>query len=322
MDNDPYIGLKGRQLGTKSYVCMPICYLGKAIGCINVNSNKKYAFDNEELNLLEIVANQIETAVNNAKQADALRDSEKAVRKAHDKLEERVRERTSELQRSNRLLIKEILERRYAESKLKLSLTEKDVLLKEIHHRVRNNLQIISSLLNLQSRQLKDEEALSSFEESKNRIHTIATLHEQLYRSKDLSRIDFTAYMRNTTNSLLSSYGVADDSIKININSERIYLDINTAIPCGLIVNELVSNAIKHGFPDGAQGEITADFISEGNKYVLNVSNNGVQFPEDLDLDNCTSLGLKLVSSLAKQLKGSITLNTKDVTRFTLDFRC
>ncbi len=301
---------------------MPICYLGKAIGCINVNSNKKYAFDNEELNLLEIVANQIETAVNNAKQADALRDSEKAVRKAHDKLEERVRERTSELQRSNRLLIKEILERRYAESKLKLSLTEKDVLLKEIHHRVRNNLQIISSLLNLQSRQLKDEEALSSFEESKNRIHTIATLHEQLYRSKDLSRIDFTAYMRNTTNSLLSSYGVADDSIKININSERIYLDINTAIPCGLIVNELVSNAIKHGFPDGAQGEITADFISEGNKYVLNVSNNGVQFPEDLDLDNCTSLGLKLVSSLAKQLKGSITLNTKDVTRFTLDFRC
>lgn len=260
--------------------------------------------------------------VDNTMPSEAIINSEEALRKAHDELEERVRERTSELERSNRLLIKEILERRYAESKLKLSLMEKDVLLKEIHHRVKNNLQIISSLLNLQSRQLNDEEARRSFEASKNRIRTIATLHEQLYRSKDLSKIDFRAYMRNMTNYLLSSYGVADDSIKIHINSERIYLDINRAIPCGLIVNELVSNSIKHGFPDGTQGEITVDFNREGDRYVLNVSNNGVQFPDDLDIDNCTSLGLKLVSSLSKQLKGSITLNTKDITRFTLEFRC
>ena len=252
----------------------------------------------------------------------SLENSEQALRGAHEELEERVRERTSELQKSNRLLIAEILHRRYAENELKQSLTEKDVLLKEIHHRVKNNLQIISSLLNLQSSQLKDEEARSSFNESKNRIRSIATLHEQLYTSKDLSRIDFTAYIADMTNNLLRSYGVADDSIKIKINSERIYLDINTAIPCGLIVNELVSNAIKHGFPDRRSGEITVDFSREGNNYILNVSNNGIGFPEELDINNCTSLGLKLVSSLSKQLKGSINLSTEDVTKFELEFRC
>jgi len=294
-------------------------YIGETNQIVRFKYN---GFDNEDLKLLEIVAQQIEVAINNAKQAEDLRNSEEALRKAHDELEERVRERTSELQKSNRLLIKEILERRYAESELKQSLTEKDVLLKEIHHRVKNNLQIILSLLNLQSKQLNDEEALSSFEESKNRIYSIATLHEQLYRLKDLSRIDFTAYIRNMTNNLLSSYGITDGSIKININSERIYLDINIAIPRGLIVNELVSNSIKHGFPDHAQGEITVDFKREGDRYILNVSNNGVQFPEDLDIDNCSSLGLELVSALSKQLKGSITLNRKKITGFTLDFSC
>jgi len=124
------------------------------------------------------------------------------------------------------------------------------------------------------------------------------------------------------TDNLLHSYGIADDSIKININSERIYLDINTAIPCGLILNELVSNAIKHGFPDRRSGEITVDFNRDVNRHILNVSNNGIQFPEELDINNCNSLGLKLVSSLSKQLKGSITLTTKDVTGFKLDFSC
>jgi len=190
-------------------------YIGETNQIVRFKYN---GFDNEDLKLLEIVAQQIEVAINNAKQAEDLRNSEEALRKAHDELEERVRERTSELQKSNRLLIKEILERRYAESELKQSLTEKDVLLKEIHHRVKNNLQIILSLLNFQSKQLNDEEALSSFEESKNRIYSIATLHEQLYRLKDLSRIDFTAYIRNMTNNLLSSYGITDGSIKININ--------------------------------------------------------------------------------------------------------
>lgn len=321
VDSDPYIGLKGKELGTKSYVSMPICYMGKAIGCININSTTKHAFDNEELELLQIVANQIETAINHAKQTEALRSSEETLKKAHSQLEQRVQERTSEMEKSNTLLIKEILERRCAESGLKQSLAEKDVLLKEIHHRIKNNLQIISSLLNLQSRNLQDSSAKSSFNESNNRIRSIATLHEQLYRSKDLSRINFTTYIRNMTNNLLHSYGVPNNTIKININSEQIYLDINTAIPCGLIVNELVSNAIKHGFPDRHSGEITVIFNKLGDKYVLKVSNNGIKFPSELNIENCTTLGLELVSSLSKQLKGSLSLERENITKFKLEFR-
>ncbi len=321
VDSDRYIGLKGKELGTKSYVSMPICYMGKAIGCININSTIKDAFDNEELELLQIVANQIETAINNAKQTEALRSSEEALKQAYSQLEQRVQERTSEIELSNTLLIKEILERRFAESGLKQSLAEKDVLLKEIHHRIKNNLQIISSLLNLQSRNLQDSSARSSFNESNNRIRSIATLHEQLYRSKDLSRINFTTYIRNMTNNLLHSYCVPNNTIKISINSEQIYLDINTAIPCGLIVNELVSNAIKHGFPDRHSGEISVIFNKMGDKFVLEVSNNGIKFPSELDIENSTTLGLELVSSLSKQLKGSLSLERENITKFQLEFR-
>jgi len=320
VDIDPYIGLKGKQIGTKSYVSMPINHIGKAIGCININSTKKDAFDNEELDLLEIVAGQIETAINNARKAEALKNSEEALRKAHNQLEQRVQERTSEIEKSNMLLIKEILERRYAESGLKQSLAEKDVLLKEIHHRIKNNLQIISSLLNLQSRNLQDSSAISSFNESNNRIRSIATLHEQLYRSKDLSRINFTTYIRNMTNNLLHSYGVLDKALRIKINSDNIYLDVNKAIPCGLIVNELVSNAIKHGFPLHKSGEIAIDFSRMSDKYILVVSNNGIKFPPELDIENCTTLGLELVSSLSKQLKGSLSLQRGNITKFQLEF--
>lgn len=232
----------------------------------------------------------------------------------------------SELKNANILLIKEILERRYIEKELKQSLKEKDVLFKEIHHRVKNNLQIISSLLNLQSRQIRDQDAVASFNESKNRIRSIATLHEGLYRSKDLSKIDFTAYMRNITNYLFHSYGVGGGYINFVMDSQSIYLDLNTAIPCGLIVNELVSNAIIHGFPRSGydenhpQGEIKIDFRKEGNKYYLSVSNNGVKFPEDLDIDNSGTLGLELVTSLSRQLRGKISLLRNEKTEFRLEF--
>jgi len=200
------------------------------------------------------------------------------------------------------------------------------VLFKEIHHRVKNNLQIISSLLNLQSRQIRDAEAVASFNESKNRIRSIATLHEQLYRSNDLSKIDFTAYLHNITNYLLHSYGVGSGYITVVMNAERIYLDLSTAIPCGLIVNELVSNAITHGFPRGGQdengagGEIKIDFKKDSDKYFLSVSNNGARFPKDLDINKSSTLGLELVTSLSRQLGGKISLNREKITEFRLEF--
>ncbi len=320
IDTDPNVGQAARDFGTRSYISMPIKLADDTVGCIHIHSSKKDAFGRDHLRLLDIVARQLETAINNAKKTEALRESEEALRKTRDELEERVRERTSELQKSNTLLIKEILERRYVENELKQSIAEKDVLLKEIHHRVKNNLQIISSLLNLQSRKLKDEKALAFFVESNNRIRSIATLHEQLYRSKDLSRIDFSAHIRNMTNHLLRSYGVGGDCIRVKIDSEQIYLDINTAIPLGLIVNELVSNAIKHGFDGIEKGEIKIEFRRSRDKYTLGVSNNGNRFPSGLDLANSTTLGLELVSSLTKQLKGVVTMTTGDVTEFRLEF--
>ncbi len=320
VDRDASLGQAGRDYGIKSYISMPLKLEDDTVGCIHIHSFKKSAFSKDLMKLLEIVARQLETAINNAKKTEALRKSEEALSRARDELEDRVRERTSELQKANTLLIKEILERRSVESELKHSLAEKDVLLKEIHHRVKNNLQIISSLLNLQSRKLKDEKVLSYFVESNNRIRSIATLHEQLYSSKDLSKIDFSAHIRNMANHLLRSYGMGRDSIKVVIDSERIYLDINKAIPCGLIVNELVSNAIKHGFAGKTRGEITIGFKKVGNKYLLRVSNNGIKFPRDLDIDSSATLGLELVSSLSKQLKGAITMSSEDVTEFKLEF--
>ena len=319
-DLDPSLGQAGRDYGARSYISMPIKMGDDTVGCMHIHSFKKCAFNKEHIKLLDIVARQLETAIKNAKKTEALRKSEEALRKTRDELEERVRDRTSELQKSNTLLIKEILERRYVENELKQSLAEKDVLLKEIHHRVKNNLQIISSLLNLQSRKLKNEKARASFVESNNRIRSIATLHEQLYRSKDLSRIDFTAHIRNMTNHLLRSYGMGSDHINVVIDSAQIYLDINTAIPLGLIVNELVSNAIKHGYAGKTSGEIRIEFMKIHGKYCLSVSNDGSKFPEDLDIGNCTTLGLELVTSLSKQLKGAISLSRGDVTEFKLEF--
>jgi two-component sensor histidine kinase/putative methionine-R-sulfoxide reductase with GAF domain len=320
-DADPHLGQAGRDYGARSYISMPIKLEDDTVGCIHIHSFKKSAFNRDHVKLLDIVARQLETAINNARKTEALRKSEEALRKTRDELEGRVRERTSELQKSNTLLIKEILERRYVENELKQSLAEKDVLLKEIHHRVKNNLQIISSLLNLQSRKLKDGKARASFVESNNRIRSIATLHEQLYRSKDLSRIDFSAHIRNMTNHLLRSYGVGSDRIRVAIDSGQIYLDINTAIPLGLIVNELVSNAIKHGFDGVSDGEIKIEFKKTQDKYSLSVSNNGIKFPEGFDINSSNTLGLELVSSLSKQLKGDITLSSGDVTEFNLVFR-
>lgn len=320
-DKDPSLGQAAKDLGAASYVSMPLKLEDDTVGCIHIHSFKKRAFTKDHLKLLEIVAKQLETAINNARKTEALRKSEEALRKTKDDLEERVRERTSELQKSNTLLIKEILERRCVENELKQSLAEKDVLLKEIHHRVKNNLQIISSLLNLQSRKIKDQKARSSFLESNNRIQSIATLHEQLYRSKDLSRIDFAAHIRNMTNHLLRSYGVRNSEIGIEIDAGQVYLNINTAIPCGLIVNELVSNAIKHGFAGRAKGHITIAFGEDGEKYVLTVANDGAKFPEDLNIYESATLGLELVTSLAKQLKGSVSMSSGEVTEFKLEFR-
>jgi two-component sensor histidine kinase len=186
------------------------------------------------------------------------------------------------------------------------------MLLKEIHHRVKNNLMVISSLLSLQSRYIKDEASKNIFKESQNRARSMALIHELLYQSTDLKRIDFGKYIRNLANELFRMY-VSDRSlIKMNMNVEEVMVDINTAIPLGLIVNELVSNSMKHAFPNGRTGEIYIEFKSEDGNYTMVVADNGFGFPEDYELENTNTLGLRIVNSLTEQIEGKITVERKN----------
>ena len=225
--------------------------------------------------------------------------------------------------------IRDISERKKAEDQIKATLREKEVLLKEIHHRVKNNLQIICSLLYLQSKNIKDEEALELFIDSQGRVKSMALIHEKLYRSEDLANINFKEYIKSLTNYLLQTYGTSDMPIDLKINVEEISLTIETAIPCGLIINELVSNSLKYAFPEGREGEISIEFfpndgnvITEGDDhtYTLKVGDNGIGFPEDLDFRNTQSLGLQLVNNLTNQLDGAIELDRNGGTLFKITF--
>lgn len=219
----------------------------------------------------------------------------------------------------------DLTEREQAKALIQASLKEKEVLLKEIHHRVKNNLQVISSLLDLQSQYIEDPVLLSQFEDSQNRIQSMALLHEKLYQSNNLSHINFAEYVESLVDHLFLSYGRGKHKIKPRIDIDNMSLNLDTAIPCGLIINELVSNALKHGFPENApennSGEISIEIHqkSDLDHFVLVISDNGIGFPADLDFQNTeSSLGLQLVCALTQQLQGKIELNRTQGTQFKL----
>ena len=219
------------------------------------------------------------------------------------------------------IIARDITKIKQTQKKLKKALKDKDMLLKEIYHRVKNNLMVISSLLNIQSRYIKDKAARDVFRESQNRAKSMALIHERLYRSTDLKNIDFGAYIRTFATELYHSI-VSDPSlIKLNLNVEPVMLDINTSIPLGLIVNELITNSLKHAFPDGRSGEINIDFTHSDGTFVLSVADNGVGLPENLDFKNTDSLGLQLVNSLTDQIDGKIELDRTQGTRFKVIFK-
>jgi PAS domain S-box-containing protein len=215
----------------------------------------------------------------------------------------------------------DITHRIEAEEHIKASLSEKELLLKEIHHRVKNNLQVISSMLSLQSMQIMDDDLKAMFRESQGRVQTMAIVHEKMYQSADLAKIGFSDYIRDLTRELFVSYGVDSSKITSNISVQNINLGVDVAIPCGLIINELISNSIKHAFPRGKEGEININLISEeNNKYKLIVGDNGVGFPEGFDLNHLESLGLRLVNTLVGQLDGKIELDNDNGSTFKIEF--
>jgi len=247
--------------------------------------------------------------------------AEEALREAHAKLEKRVEERTAELRKTNQELRKEIDERKRAETRLSESLSEKETLLKEIHHRVKNNMQIISSLLRLQSRTIKDKAVREMFEASQSRIRSMALIHEKLYQSENLSKINFADYIKNLISYLFSMYQVRSMTVKCKLNLEEHFLDINTAIPLALIINEIVSNSLKHAFPDGRTGELYVKMkCNERGKCRICVGDNGVGLPDNLDLGNTETLGMRLISDLVAQVDGRIKINKKNGVMFEITF--
>jgi two-component sensor histidine kinase len=308
----------------KSLLILPMIFQDRVVGLVELtDSQVERVFTDHEVSLAQLLANQAASAVENA----------------------RLYQRAQQ----------EIAERMRAEEQIKASLKEKELLLKEIHHRVKNNLQVISSLLNLQSKDIQDPSTLEMFRESQNRVRSMALIHEKLYRSDDLSRIDFGEYVRNLAAFLVRSYRANTGPIALTVNAHDTYLGIDNAVPCGLIINELVSNALKHAFspskdrsPDdvaacpggqpvpwpggqdrragpGAredkENEIHVELCcDQDDRLTLIVADNGVGFPPDLDFRNTQSLGMQLINTLVNQLRGTVELVSNGGVQFKITF--
>jgi PAS domain S-box-containing protein len=219
-------------------------------------------------------------------------------------------------------VFEDVTERKENERKLQESLREKEVLLKEVHHRVKNNMQVISSILNLQSSYIDDEKALSVLSESQDRIKSMSFVHESLYQSDTLSEVNFAEYIRNIARNLYHSYGRPEGGIELHFHLDNIFINLDTSIPCGLIINELVSNALKYAFKGRKTGTIAIHLARVSDSILrLVVEDDGVGLPESFNVETAESLGLQLVTTLATQVGGILKVESNNGTRFTLDFK-
>jgi len=216
----------------------------------------------------------------------------------------------------------DITERKLAEETIRASLKEKEILLREIHHRVKNNMQVVSSLFNLQMEHLSDENARRMLKEGQLRIRSMALIHEQLYKASDLSKIEFAPYIRNLAKHLFGFFKTDQTKVGLETDLEDLRLDINTAVPCGLLVNELISNVLKHAFPEGRKGTVRVTLRRKKDGMLeLCVADDGVGFPEIFDLRDVGSFGLQIVNLIAEQLEAKIGLERRNGTVFTVTFR-
>jgi len=204
------------------------------------------------------------------------------------------------------------------QEKIKSSLEEKEILLREVHHRVKNNLQIISSLISLQSNRLDDEETIHLFRKTINRIQSMALVHEKLYQSHDFARINLAEYIKDLVQNVLNSYEGSQERIILEMDCEPVWININTAIPCALIINELVTNSVKHAFPHEGTGKIIIQLRQEGDQITITCTDTGVGLPHDINLHETSTLGLKLVQALTQQLKGEIKILKGKGTSFKI----
>jgi PAS domain S-box-containing protein len=246
--------------------------------------------------------------------------AQRQLQEAHDDLERRVAERTAELSKLNKALAGEVTERRRADERMSSSLREKELLLRELHHRVKNNLQTISSLLKLRLRRSSSSELSEIVRDTQNRIRSIWLVHERLYRSENLSMVDFSEYVRTLAQHLFDSHSVDREAINLLVECDPIELNIDMAIPCGLILNELVSNCLRHAFPNGRSGEVAVRLRRAEKSVRLEVQDNGVGIPENAEKGNSGSLGITLVYELASQIDGTVQVDRTEGTHFVVRF--
>ena len=223
-----------------------------------------------------------------------------------------------------RVTLSVITDLKQIEEKLKSLLKEKEVLAREVHHRVKNNFAVVSSLLSLQSRDIKDKTVRAMFMKSKDRIKSMGLIHERLYQSQDPIHINFSEYMKTLAADLFKAYEINPDRISIVIEVDDIVMDVDKVLHCGLIINELISNALKYGFPKSRpdKGQIKVSFHKiSGNEVELDVMDNGIGLPDDFDIEKSSSLGLQLVTMLAEsQLRGKLKVNGKGGAEFKIRF--
>lgn len=211
-------------------------------------------------------------------------------------------------------------ERKLVEEKLKRSLTEKDILLREVHHRVKNNMQVITSLMKLQAAKIDNREITEQFDQLRLRVQSMAMVHERLYKTKDFSDIDFKEYIHDLADNLYKSHLVEAKDIKMEYDIDEMHLSLNKAIPCGLIINELITNSFKHAFKDLKSGKISIILKKTDNLVRLEIYDSGKGIPSDYDIEKSDSLGLRLVDILSQQLGGKFSWSQKEVIRFLVEF--
>ena len=268
----------------------------------------------DEVQPLMILANQSGAAMENARLYETLT-------LAYGELEERVKERTAELARTNSQLQEEVRERQRAEEQLKTWLEEKEMLLKEVHHRVKNNLAVVSSMLSLQSMEIEEERYRRLFQDSQNRIQSVALIHEKLYRAREMGRISLEEYIPDLVREIFDSQHPDDARVELRVEVDEVSLEVDPAIHCGLIINELMTNALKHAFPTGQQGTVGIQMDRrEGGMLELVVWNDGKSLPEEVNTRQDKSMGMRLVDALVTMLKGKLQVQGGDVTRFTVTF--
>jgi two-component sensor histidine kinase len=313
---------------------LPYAWLAATYGFLIYAQNNRLPMSPEKIEvvigmmLALILTRQVISIMERAQMTEQLRkelaerlQAQGLLNRYNNELEERVHQRTLDLTETNQMLTREVEERWRAENLLESSLQEKNLLLKEIHHRVKNNLQVISSMLMLQASQVNDLAVMDALTDSQNRVQSMALIHEKLYQSANLANVDFAGYIESLVSFLNRSYISAQKQINLCVQAEPISLNIDLAIPCGLIVNELVSNSLKHAFPNGNGGEVVVQLQAKQDGPVeLVVSDNGVGIPEGVDIRNSPSLGLQLVNALVGQMDGDMQFDSSQGTRFSITF--